>query len=196
MTSSSLDPRIDPHPSHHFFLRFAPAMPLPSAHPASWDVEQLLEQCEIQRTRRSGPGGQHRNKVESAVVITFLPAGIRAEANERRSQADNRRVAIFRLRLRLALECRQAYVSEQAPSLFWHAHQVGQRIRVSSEHEDFPAMLAEALDAVYGRGGEIVTAAQDLRTTASQLCRLIQQHPPAWQQVNQLRLQSGLRRLK
>ena len=57
-----------------------------TVHPASLDVQRLLVDCESRRERRGGPGGQHRNKVETAVVLRHLPTGIVAEANERRSQ--------------------------------------------------------------------------------------------------------------
>ena len=59
-------------------------------HPAATRAEQLLAECEVRRLRRSGPGGQHRNKVETAVALRHLPTGVQAEANERRSQAQNR----------------------------------------------------------------------------------------------------------
>ncbi|MCY2992774.1 MAG: peptide chain release factor-like protein [Planctomycetota bacterium] len=52
-------------------------------HPAALAIDQLLRECQIVRTRRSGPGGQHRNKVETAVVITHLPSGVKGEASER-----------------------------------------------------------------------------------------------------------------
>ena len=58
-------------------------------HPAALSPEELLHQCRARRTRRSGPGGQHRNKVETAGVLTHAPTGVQAEANERRSQAEN-----------------------------------------------------------------------------------------------------------
>ncbi|HYW80276.1 MAG TPA: peptide chain release factor-like protein, partial [Thermoguttaceae bacterium] len=78
----------------------------PPVHPAALPADALFEQCDMRRLRRSGPGGQHRNKVETAVVLTHRPTGISAEANERRSQAQNRNVAIARLRMNLALGIR------------------------------------------------------------------------------------------
>ena len=76
-------------------------------HPSALEPQSLLRDCSERRTRRSGPGGQHRNKVETAVVLRHEPTGIDAEGNERRSQAENRQVALFRLRVRLAVEFRE-----------------------------------------------------------------------------------------
>src|SRR5437867_1918085 len=90
-------------------------------HPAALGARELLAECEKCFTRRSGPGGQHRNKVETAVVLVHRLTGVRAEANERRSQARNRQVALHRLRLKLALEIRQPAVGEQAPSALWRS---------------------------------------------------------------------------
>lgn len=63
---------------------------------------------EVQTTRDSGPGGQHRNKTESCVVMTHRPTGIQAKS-ALKSQHQNRRLA------REALEARvQAHYAEQA----------------------------------------------------------------------------------
>ncbi|CAH9073076.1 unnamed protein product [Cuscuta epithymum] len=41
--------------------------------------EQLLRQCEMNTFKSSGPGGQHRNKRESAVRLKHRPTGIVAQ---------------------------------------------------------------------------------------------------------------------
>ena len=76
-------------------------------HPAALDPAVLATQCEFRATRRHGPGGQNRNKVETAVILTHRPTGISAQASERRTQGENRRTALHRLRLELASTIRR-----------------------------------------------------------------------------------------
>ena len=42
-------------------------------HPAAVDLASLAAECDFRTTRRSGPGGQNRNKVETAVILTHRP---------------------------------------------------------------------------------------------------------------------------
>ena len=65
------------------------------------DLELLKKQVIIETYRSSGPGGQRKNKVETAVRLKHLPSGITVVATEHRSQADNRKLAFERLRDRL-----------------------------------------------------------------------------------------------
>jgi len=68
--------------------------------------DALLAQCEVQAHRASGPGGQHRNKAETAVRLVHLPSGISVEGKDQRSRTQNVRIALGRLREKLA---RRAY---------------------------------------------------------------------------------------
>jgi peptide chain release factor 1 len=54
----------------------------------------------IETMRGTGPGGQHRNKTDSACRITHLPTGISAYADER-SQSVSKRKALQELQVRL-----------------------------------------------------------------------------------------------
>jgi protein subunit release factor B len=47
--------------------------------------------------RASGPGGQHVNKVSTAVTIQHLPSGLQVTASDSRSQSVNRALALDRL---------------------------------------------------------------------------------------------------
>ncbi|CAN1338386.1 Peptide chain release factor 2 [Linum perenne] len=68
--------------------------------------DELIRQCDMSTYKSSGPGGQHRNKRESAVRLKHLPTGIIAQAAEDRSQHKNRASALKRLRTLLALKVR------------------------------------------------------------------------------------------
>ena len=62
------------------------------------DLEILKKHVIIETYRSSGPGGQRKNKTETAIRLTHLPSGIRVIATEYRSQAQNRNLAFQRLR--------------------------------------------------------------------------------------------------
>jgi ribosome-associated protein len=63
--------------------------------------EALARECEETFFVGGGPGGQHRNKTETAVRLVHGPTGVTVTATERRSQPQNRAAALARLRARL-----------------------------------------------------------------------------------------------
>jgi len=76
---------------------------LPVAKGAAVEESHLIEEKDLVFTffKSSGPGGQKKNKTESAVRLQHLPTGIIVTATESRSQSVNKRVALARLRERL-----------------------------------------------------------------------------------------------
>lgn len=53
--------------------------------------------------KSSGPGGQRKNKKETAVKVYHIPSGITVIATEQRSQVQNKELALSRLEKRLKL---------------------------------------------------------------------------------------------
>ncbi len=63
-----------------------------------------LNEADLEETfaRSSGPGGQHVNKVSTAVTLRHRPSGVSVTVQDSRSQMMNRRIA--RIRLIAAIE--------------------------------------------------------------------------------------------
>jgi len=74
----------------------------------------------VDTKRGAGPGGQHVNKVETAVRITHLPTGLQATAQEERSQQLNRKLALARL-IELFNQTNQQQQNEHQQTR-WQAH--------------------------------------------------------------------------
>lgn len=161
------------------------------------DDAELLKSCEITFGRTGGPGGQHRNKVDTAAHITHKPTGISASAGERRQQHVNRSMAVKRLRLKLAVEMRRRVSWDQyEPTELWVSRRQGKQMSVNPHHRDFPALLAEALDVVFARRYDVAGAAGHLGLSMSQLAKLIRHNKHAFARVNEGRVAKGLPPLK
>ena len=164
-------------------------------HPAQLDDDQLKKACTVTRTRRGGPGGQHRNKVETAIVITHNDSGISAQAGEKRSQHANLTVAIARLRTNLAIGIRSNPLPARTSDL-WNSRVKNRRIAVSLSHVDYPLILTEALDVLAGNENDIVAAAASLSISTSQLIKFFKANPLVFDHVQQTRKANGLNILK
>ncbi len=163
-----------------------------SPHPATLTADQLLRQCDLRTQRRSGPGGQHRNKTSSGVFLRHQPTGVVAEATERRSQADNRGVALSRLRMRLAVEVRTASISDgpcAGSEAELRAKYVGSDLRINQRNADKAAVLALVLNDLHAAGGQPSVVAKSWQTTTSAVVRLVKTHAPAFALLNVIRQQ-------
>jgi hypothetical protein len=179
----------------------------PWHHPACLSDEHLLAQCTVGTGRTGGPGGQNRNKVETLIKLRHEPTGIESHAGERRSQSENKRVALRRLRLALAVGVRTLVKEGPVGSELWRSRRKrppkhatagsppksrwdsgGEGVmEVNPDHHDYPALLAEALDVLAASAWDPKPASLRLNCSASQLIKLIKEHPPAWLMVNKER---------
>ncbi len=190
--------------------------PVPWPHPACLPDDDLLAQCRVGTGRTGGPGGQNRNKVETLIELVHQPTGISAHAGERRTQTENRRVALRRLRLALAVGVRTPVPDGAVGSALWRSRRRaapkgatagsppksrwsagGEGIlELNPDHHDYPALLAEALDVLAAAGWETKVASLRLNISASQIVKLTREHPPALAMVNRERERLGMHALK
>lgn len=164
-------------------------------HPATIPPDELQRECGVTHTKGSGPGGQHRNKVQTAVVLKHRTTGLSGAASDSRSQIQNHAAALFRLRLRLALELRSPVTELPAASALWRGRcDKAGRLKVNEAHQDFPSLLSEALDCFWYTK-DVKEAAAALGVSNSQLLKFLKQEPRAFQLVNGVRASQGFKPL-
>jgi peptide chain release factor 2 len=102
---------LDNEKGHHKMTRISPFgngklhTSIVKVNLFSIDIEKeiVIEEKDIivEAFKATGPGGQHRNKVESAIRIKHIPSGIITTASSSRSQHDNKKTALKQLKIKL-----------------------------------------------------------------------------------------------
>ncbi|MCI5164803.1 MAG: peptide chain release factor H [Candidatus Electrothrix sp. GM3_4] len=84
------------------------------------EKELSSKDFKFESMRASGPGGQHVNKVNSAIRVTHLPTGLATMAQEERSQHMNKKLALSRLLAKIQEE--QDTRAQQSQQEQWGMH--------------------------------------------------------------------------
>lgn len=163
----------------------------------------LLDQCEVDTYRASGPGGQKRNKTSSAVRLRHLPSGVIAIAEESRSQHENRARALRRLRQAMYLKLRAEWSAAVLSPGFVAAQLEMQnvmsgagRLCLGRRDARFWPVAGIVLDVLQAVEAKLSAAAGMLGITTGNLVDFIRTDAKLWEEANHLRGKFGQKPLR
>lgn len=166
-----------------------------SATPWLLPDDKLLADCRFEAYTASGPGGQKRNKSQSAVRITHTPTGISAVETGSRSQRENRIHALRNLRHRLAIALRRELGDlrdYQPPGWFGEYS----NLRINEKNPLYPEAVADMLDLINAMHWDVSRTAAMLGVSTCALRRFLHDDQPVWRHVNDARTSLGMKPLR
>ena len=150
------------------------------------DETALLKNCRVDTYRSHGPGGQRKNKVETAIRLVHEPSGISAQGQQTRSQGRNKTLALRNLRMHIACRCRQPQDLAQCaiPDTIAECFQrrpgaprhVRLRLSLPSGKRCFWPVAAFVLDVFDAAEGQLSTAARALAISTANLAAFLRSH--------------------
>ena len=155
------------------------------AHRNQWlksDDKELFALCVMENFQASGPGGQKRNRKFSAVRITHKPTNLSVISTETRSQSNNRRIALRKLRLKLAIAIRGPDISLD-------------RLKISLSNPMYPLWVALLFDKLWQFKFCVSDTAESLDISTPKLIKLIARDSNIWKIINYNRENFGLDKL-
>ena len=157
----------------------------------------LLAECDVDTYRASGPGGQKRNKTDSAVRLRHKPTGLIIIAVESRSQAENKARAVKRLRKALALRLRQPTESEGvSPAVQAALDKRGRLGSIGQRDMRYLPAAAAVLDAFAAEQASVSLTAKRLGLTTGNLSSFLTNDEDLMVEANRLRATFGLKPLR
>lgn len=143
----------------------------------------LLRDCDFIMQKGNGNGGQKINKTSSAVRLRHRPTGIAVAANEERSQAKNRHIALRKLRYEIALRVHadpsatDAFTLLPSPSPANHARLI--------------PWTAALFDRLAASGFDLAQTAALCGASLSQLERAMRKYPHVWRACSEAKRKNG-----
>jgi hypothetical protein len=148
------------------------------------DETALLKDCRVDTYKSSGPGGQRKNKVETAVRLVHEPSGISAQGQQTRSQIRNKTLALRNLRMYIACACRrpqdlnQLTLPDEITDCFQlprpgSANHVKRRLSLPSGNRCFWPVAAFVLDVFDAAEGQLSRASGALGISTANLAAFL-----------------------
>ena len=156
---------------------------------------RLLAQCDVDRFRASGPGGQKRNKTDSAVRLRHHASGLEAQAVESRSQHENRARALRRLRLTIALRLRAPVDLDGVAAPLDEAIRDG-RITMGRRDARYPPTVAALFDLLEAAGWRLSDVARHIEVSTAAIGRFLARDEPVFRAAKERRQALGLSPLR
>lgn len=136
--------------------------------------EELGRIVEFDFFKRSGNGGQKRNKTSSAVRVTLKELAISAEDCTERSQKFNRSKALQKLRRKIAMTVRQD-ISDEIITI------------VAPSNDRYPLFLARLIDLLSSVNYSFKECGLKLNLSSSQVEKLLRRDASLWQFIQSKR---------
>lgn len=143
----------------------------------------LLRDCEFIMQKGTGNGGQKINKTSSAVRLRHRPTGIAVAANEERSQAKNRHIALRKLRYEIALRVHAAPSATDGFTLLPSPS--------PANHARLIPWTAALFDRLAASGFDLAQTAALCGASLSQLERAMRKYPHVWRVWSEAKRKNG-----
>lgn len=141
--------------------------------------EELMKECRFDAMRGTGPGGQKRNKTSSAARVTHLESGLSAFDDVTRSQHQNLKHALDKLRGEIAVNLLPGE-GESAPGI-----PLAPVPKPNSRN--YFLWLGRIFDALLATDFQMPEAAARFECSPSHLIRIVAKDEFAWQKLAEAR---------
>ena len=144
-------------------------------------LDELLGACTLKGFQGSGPGGQHRNKTNTGVMLTLRQYNLEIKSCEGRS-------ALRKMQMALALKVRETPPTVEIPFPGSNGH-------IQPSNALFPLFIAHVFDRMAQKNGDTKEAAQAFGLTPSALVKIIRQDKACAEKLQNSRQAQGKGRL-
>lgn len=141
--------------------------------------EELMKECRFDAMRGTGPGGQKRNKTSSAARVTHLESGLSAFDDVTRSQHQNLKHALDKLRGEIAVNLLPGE-GESIPGI-----PLAPVPKPNSRN--YFLWLGKIFDALLATDFQMPEAAARFECSPSHLIRIVAKDEFAWQKLAEAR---------